>query len=46
LGGFDLGADYPELAPALLVCATEMRTEDEMRRYADTLARLIATSAN
>ncbi|MCK7576544.1 MAG: aminomethyl-transferring glycine dehydrogenase subunit GcvPA [Chromatiales bacterium] len=46
LGGFDLGADYPELAPALLVCATEVRTEDEMRLYADTLARLIATPAH
>ena len=46
LGGFDLGPDYPELAPALLVCATEVHTEDELRRYADTLARLIATPAN
>lgn len=42
LGGFDLGSDYPELAPALLVCATEMRTEDELRRYAETLGRLLA----
>ncbi|SDX80153.1 glycine dehydrogenase subunit 1 [Allochromatium warmingii] len=42
LGGFDLGPDYPELAPALLVCATEMRTEDELRRYAETLGRVLA----
>jgi glycine dehydrogenase subunit 1 len=43
LGGFDLGADYPELAPAVLVCATELRTEEEMRGYAAKLARVIAT---
>jgi len=42
LGGFDLGPDYPELDPALLVCATELRTEEEMQRYASTLARVIA----
>ncbi|UHD14575.1 aminomethyl-transferring glycine dehydrogenase subunit GcvPA [Thiocapsa bogorovii] len=43
LGGFDLGADYPELDPAVLVCATEMRTEDEMQSYASELGRIIAT---
>ncbi len=43
LGGYDLGLDYPELDPALLVCATELRTEDEMRGYTDKLARIIAT---
>ncbi|WP_295587556.1 aminomethyl-transferring glycine dehydrogenase subunit GcvPA [uncultured Lamprocystis sp.] len=42
LGGFDLGPDYPELDPALLVCATELRTEEEMQRYMTTLARVIA----
>lgn len=45
LGGFDLGSDYPELAPALLVCATEMRTEEEMTAYAEKLARIIAARA-
>jgi glycine dehydrogenase subunit 1 len=43
LGGFDLGAEYPELDPALLVCATEMRTEEEMQSYASELGRIIAT---
>lgn len=43
LGGFDLGPDYPELDPALLVCATELRTEEEMQSYAAKLARSIAT---
>ncbi|MBK1718032.1 aminomethyl-transferring glycine dehydrogenase subunit GcvPA [Thiocystis violacea] len=43
LGGFDLGADYPELDPAVLVCATELRSDEEMRRFADTLGRILAT---
>jgi glycine dehydrogenase subunit 1 len=43
LGGFDLGTDYPELDPAVLVCATELRTEDEMQSYASKLGRIIAT---
>ncbi|MFD2112173.1 aminomethyl-transferring glycine dehydrogenase subunit GcvPA [Thiorhodococcus fuscus] len=43
LGGLDLSADYPELGSALLVCATETRTQDEMRSYADALARILAT---
>ena len=42
LGGFDLGPDYPELGPALLVCATELRTAQEMEGYAAQLARIIA----
>ncbi len=41
LGGFDLGPDYPELDSGLLVCATEMRTEEEMTTYAQKLARII-----
>jgi glycine dehydrogenase subunit 1 len=43
LGGFDLGIEYPELDPSLLVCATELRTEEEMQAYAAKLARVIAT---
>jgi glycine dehydrogenase subunit 1 len=42
LGGLDLTADYPELGQALLVCATELRTEEEMQGYAAKLARVIA----
>lgn len=40
-GGYDLGADYPELGDALLVCATETRTDEEMDRYAATLAGVL-----
>ncbi|RKT44528.1 aminomethyl-transferring glycine dehydrogenase subunit GcvPA [Thiocapsa rosea] len=43
LGGFDLGTEYPELDPAVLVCATELRTEEEMQSYASKLGRIIAT---
>ena len=45
LGGYDLGLEYPELEPAVLVCATEMRTDEEMGTYAAKLARVIATRA-
>jgi glycine dehydrogenase subunit 1 len=44
LGGFDLGQDYPELGHALLVCATETRTEDDIARYGEQLERIIGES--
>lgn len=37
LGGYDLGKDYPELGNALLVCATEKRTDAEIENYRDKL---------
>lgn len=40
-GGFDLSDDYPELGDALLICATERRTQAEMQRYADKLERVV-----
>lgn len=43
LGGYDLSADYPELEPAILVCATELRTAEDIEAYATKLARVIAT---
>jgi glycine dehydrogenase subunit 1 len=43
LGGLDLGLDYPELDPAILVCATELRTQEEMHAYAAKLRGIIAT---
>ena len=43
LGGYDLAEDYPELGNAVLVCATELRTEAEMDEYATKLARIMAT---
>ncbi len=36
-GGYDLGREYPELGNALLVCATELRTADEIAAYRSAL---------
>jgi glycine dehydrogenase subunit 1 len=44
LGGFDLGAEYPELAPSVLVCATELRTEEDMSSFRDKLASVLGGS--
>ncbi len=43
LGGFDLSDDYPELENALLVCATELRNDDEIERYRSKLEQVIAS---
>ena len=36
-GGVDLSADYPELGSAILVCATETKTDSDIERYAKSL---------
>jgi glycine dehydrogenase subunit 1 len=41
LGGLDLVRDYPELGPALLVCATETKNAADLERYAMNMARII-----
>lgn len=38
LGGFDLSRHYPALGHALLVCATETKTAEDLSRYATALA--------
>ena len=40
VAGLALGTYFPELAHGLLVCATEKRTADEMRRFARVLAEV------
>jgi glycine dehydrogenase subunit 1 len=40
LGGFDLGLEYPELDPSVLVCATELRTDEDLATFATELARV------
>jgi len=42
LGGYDLSGDYPELGNALLVCATEQRTSDDIEVYFEKMSRTIA----
>ena len=37
LGGWDLAEHYPELGPALLVCATETKTPEDIARYRGAL---------
>jgi glycine dehydrogenase subunit 1 len=37
LGGFDLQPHYPQLGNAILVCATETKTNEDLQRYVDAL---------
>jgi glycine dehydrogenase subunit 1 len=41
LGGFNLVPDYPELGQSILVCATETKTEGDLKHYAENLARIV-----
>ncbi|MDE2249934.1 MAG: glycine dehydrogenase, partial [Gammaproteobacteria bacterium] len=40
-GGYDLAAHYPELGPALLVCATEARSGADIAAYAAAMAEVL-----
>jgi glycine dehydrogenase subunit 1 len=44
LAGYDLSADYPELGHALLVCATEARTEVQIDAFATALDSVMNSS--
>ena len=37
LGGVNLRGWYPELGDAVLVCATETKTEEDIRTYVEAL---------
>ncbi|MFL6578064.1 MAG: aminomethyl-transferring glycine dehydrogenase subunit GcvPA [Povalibacter sp.] len=41
VGGYDLSGKYPELGNALLVCATETRTAEDIQTYAKALAEVV-----
>lgn len=43
LGGFNLADDYPELGNAILVCATEMRSADEIKDYVTALDDIMSS---
>ena len=45
LGGYDLTTDFPELGNALLICATETKTDDDLESYARALSNVVAKSA-
>ena len=45
LGGYDLGEEYPELGDAILVCATEKRTEQQIDSFRDKLDRIMNRQA-
>jgi glycine dehydrogenase subunit 1 len=45
LGGFDLSSDFPVLGNALLVCATETKTEADLKTYASALSEVMAAAA-
>jgi len=41
VGGYDLSRQYPQLGNALLVCATEVRTREDIEVYARALAAIL-----
>ena len=41
LGGLDLSAAYPDLGNALLICATETKTDADLQLYASALADIM-----
>ena len=44
LGGYDLGADFPEFGNALLVCATETKTEADVGAYVDAMRDIFSAA--
>jgi glycine dehydrogenase subunit 1 len=45
IGGCDISAQYPSLGQALLVCATETRTPEDIETYARALAEVMQSAA-
>jgi glycine dehydrogenase subunit 1 len=41
LGGLSLTHDYPELGQSLLICATETKSEGDLKHYFDNMARIL-----
>ena len=45
LGGIDLSGSHPELEHALLTCATETKTREDLERYRDALRDIMSVGA-
>jgi glycine dehydrogenase subunit 1 len=45
LGGYDLGADFPELGDALLVCATETKTGADIDAYVEAMREIFSAAS-
>jgi len=45
LGGLDLAGEFPELGNALLVCATETKTDADLEAYRAALAAVLSSPA-
>ncbi|RLA02209.1 MAG: aminomethyl-transferring glycine dehydrogenase subunit GcvPA [Gammaproteobacteria bacterium] len=43
LGGLSLKRQYPELGEAMLVCATEMRSHDDIEQYFQVLSHILSS---
>ena len=42
VGGYNISEHYPELGQCIVVCATETRTEDDIKQYAFHMERIIS----
>ena len=40
--GYDLSSDYPELESAILICATETKSEEDLDHFVDTLTHYLS----
>ena len=45
LGGYYLSSDYPDVGNALLVCATETKTDADIDAYVDAMRDVFSASA-
>jgi glycine dehydrogenase subunit 1 len=42
LAGYSLAQEYPGIGQSLLVCATETKNEEDLKLYAENMARIVA----
>ncbi len=45
LGGYDLSSSYPDVGHALLVCATETKTDEDIAAYVTAMADVMGAAA-